>query len=375
MKTPDTSLPRPAISVVVPVYRVPEAYLVPSAESLRAQTFGNAEFLYVLDGPDPAAEGLLRGVFAGDARFSLTVLPENGGVSKARNAAIAKARGTYCCFVDADDRLPDGILGKVAAEMERHPGTDLYVGLSRGLRADPFAARRCFFAPPDVGPVALGDGELARFTVWSEAAAWGKFYRTALLSGGFPEDLRYYEDTCFVWRLLGKAETAAFLPYSVYTVVPRPGSAYRAGLSDDSRRNSVRGLLELARMPLPPHGGEALLRVRQSRLLIELFVSVLLLGLSPETASALLPGVREVASVLASPPYPRLSLPLRALLRRRLSSPEALARPERFQQLLLWDAYRMVTAPWRCEPRFLTALAVAAPPLYRRFAPRFWPLS
>lgn len=374
MSSPVSSGLRPVVSVVVPVYRVPEFYLRPCAESLKAQPIANAEFLFVVDGPDSKTETLLRGIFADDPRFCLTVLPVNGGVSRARNTALAQVRGRFFCFLDADDRFPPGILETVASEMERNPQTDIFVGLCRGEQSDPFSARRCFFFPPPVKPGPLSDETLARFTVWAEAWGAGKFFNAKLLPHGFSEDLHYYEDTLFVWQLLGKASAIAFLPHFVYTIVSRPDSAHRGTLSTESRRNSLQGLGKLAQMPVPGQGGKHLLHVRLFRLFLELFGSVLLQGLSDNQAAELLPAVRKVSDILLSPPYPRLPLPLRWLVRQRLASPKALAHPTRIQHMIVYDAYRVATAPWRCEPRFLTTLAVFAPPLYRHFAPRFKPL-
>ena len=374
MERPAFPASRPAISVVVPVYRVPESYLRPCAESISAQDFASAEFLFVLDGPDPDAAALLRGIFGKDNRFRLEILSSNGGVSRARNAALAQIRGEYFCFLDADDRLPPGVLGKVGKAMEENPGTDVFIGLCSGGGEERLHARRCFFPPPCRESVPLDDANLARFTVWSEASACWKFYSSRLLPHAFLGELRRYEDACFVWQILRKAGSTCFLPFPVYSVVSRPGSASRSELSESSRLNALRGLLELARMPLPPRGGKALLRVRQARLLVELFASCLLGGLSGKTATPLLPAVREIAGIISSPPYPRLAAPMRWIVRRRISSPAALARPGRIQQVLFWDAYRLVTAGWRSEPPFLSVVAVIAPPLYRKIAPRFAPL-
>ena len=96
----------PLISIVVPVYKV-EEYLPACLASIRGQTFDNWECLLVDDGSPDGCGKLCDEAAAADSRF-VVIHKANAGVSAARNAGLAAARGEYLLFCDADDALaPD----------------------------------------------------------------------------------------------------------------------------------------------------------------------------------------------------------------------------------------------------------------------------
>lgn len=89
------------ISFILPMYKS-EKYLKRVVESLKNQTMGDFEAIFVDDGsPDKSGE-LCEKLFSGDSRFKL-IRKENGGVSSARNAGLNIALGKYIFFVDPDD--------------------------------------------------------------------------------------------------------------------------------------------------------------------------------------------------------------------------------------------------------------------------------
>jgi len=94
---------KPLVSVIIPFYNC-EKYLGSCIESLRAQTFGDYEILFIDDGSTDGSAGIVRAYSETDSRVVL-VSQANAGVSAARNKGLAMARGDYVLFVDADDHL------------------------------------------------------------------------------------------------------------------------------------------------------------------------------------------------------------------------------------------------------------------------------
>ena len=91
-----------SISIIVPVYKVPEQYLKKCIESIMQQTIENIEILLVDDGsPDDC--GVLCDSYALKDERIKVVHKENGGLSSARNAGFLEASGKWIMFVDGDD--------------------------------------------------------------------------------------------------------------------------------------------------------------------------------------------------------------------------------------------------------------------------------
>lgn len=89
------------ISIIVPVYKV-EDYLQECVNSLLAQTYSNLQIILVDDGSPDNCGKICDDFAASDKRIQV-VHKENGGLSDARNAGLAFARGEFIGFVDSDD--------------------------------------------------------------------------------------------------------------------------------------------------------------------------------------------------------------------------------------------------------------------------------
>ena len=98
----------PQISVIVPVYKV-ENYLHRCIDSILSQTYTDFELILVDDG-SPDNCGKICDEYAVKDHRVHVIHKENGGVSKARNAALDVATGEYICFCDSDDYLKNDYL-------------------------------------------------------------------------------------------------------------------------------------------------------------------------------------------------------------------------------------------------------------------------
>lgn len=102
----------PAVSVVVAAYNG-AAMIEETLASLQAQTFADFEIVVVDDrSTDDTLAVLARWP---DPRLRVIALKENGGPVRARNRAVAEARGRYIAATDQDDlSLPDRLARQVA---------------------------------------------------------------------------------------------------------------------------------------------------------------------------------------------------------------------------------------------------------------------
>ena len=88
-------------SIIIPVYNI-APYLRECLDSVLAQTFIDWEAICVDDGSTDGSGVILDEYAAKDNRF-MVIHQENRGVSAARNAALAAARGEWFLFLDGDD--------------------------------------------------------------------------------------------------------------------------------------------------------------------------------------------------------------------------------------------------------------------------------
>lgn len=97
----------PWVSIIVPIYKVPEKFLKKCIESIMRQTLENIEILLVDDG-SPDNCGTLCDTYAERDKRVKVIHRENGGLSSARNAGFRAASGEWVMFVDGDDWIePD----------------------------------------------------------------------------------------------------------------------------------------------------------------------------------------------------------------------------------------------------------------------------
>lgn len=107
---------RPLLSIVVPVYQV-EPYLEACLGSVLADAGDDMEVIAVND-CSPDGSGRILDTYARrDPRVRVVHLPINVGLGRARNAALARARGRYVWCVDSDDWLPPGTIAAVRARL------------------------------------------------------------------------------------------------------------------------------------------------------------------------------------------------------------------------------------------------------------------
>ncbi|MFF9091868.1 CDP-glycerol glycerophosphotransferase family protein [Streptomyces sp. NPDC014802] len=205
----DSATPR--FSIVVPAYGV-EAYLRDCLDSVLSQSFTDFEVIAVNDA-SPDACGAIMDEYAGlDSRVVAVQLEQNVGLGRARNAGMARARGTYLIFLDSDDTLLPGSLQAIARRLEETGDPELLV----------FDYERTYWdgrVSPNAKRSVLSDGPRGAFRLDDHPdllqllqVAWNKAYRRDFVERwGFEYPAGYYEDTPWTYPVLVAAETIALL--------------------------------------------------------------------------------------------------------------------------------------------------------------------
>lgn len=197
-------MPQPLVSVVIPCFNAADT-IVRAIDSVRQQTYRPFEIIAVDDVSTDNTRALLREQAArGDV--TLIELERNLRAAGARNAGIARARGEFIAFLDADDEfLPEKLARQVEVLLARPDVVYVTcdasnVGMDGSLREAIFSA----FAPPR-GP----DG-WRTMLAYSNAMPSVMMVRRSSVEavGGFTLGMHLVEDQDFAIRvaLTGAAE-------------------------------------------------------------------------------------------------------------------------------------------------------------------------
>ena len=242
----------PSISVVIAVYNGART-IGHAIESVLAQTYVPRELIVVDDGSTDDTAAVVR-AFGERARY---VHQANAGVSAARNAGAAAAKGEWLAFLDADDwYYPDRLLWH-AQWIERDPRLDFLTGDYEYRRPDGSLISRSLEIT-EAGRALLGKAKGER-EVMMESADFEAFIEdhfgdthtltlpreTFLRLGGYPLGRAVCEDVNFLIRLCAISKRVGVIcePMAVYLIHPQ--SATR---SDPlrSQRLTVEALLPLS---------------------------------------------------------------------------------------------------------------------------------
>ncbi|MEO9324932.1 glycosyltransferase [Nocardioides sp. C4-1] len=111
----------PRVSIVMPMWNR-AATVRRAIESVQSQTFADWELIVVDDGSDDDGPAIVTGIAAFDARVVL-VRADHGGVCKARNIGLGRARGELVAFLDTDNAWRRDFLTFMVDEMvtDSHP--------------------------------------------------------------------------------------------------------------------------------------------------------------------------------------------------------------------------------------------------------------
>lgn len=107
----------PLISIVVPVYNVPELFLRKCIESILLQSMENIEIILVDDGSTDHSGKICEEYKDKDTRIKV-IHQKNEGLSAARNTGVKAALGKWITFVDGDDWLSKETCERIYQEAE-----------------------------------------------------------------------------------------------------------------------------------------------------------------------------------------------------------------------------------------------------------------
>ncbi len=207
------------ISIIVPVYNV-EKYIVRCLDSLLVQTHENFEAILVDDGSTDKSGAICDEYAKKDPRFKV-IHTKNGGVCAARNKALEIAKGDYIGFVDPDDECTP----------------DMFEYLLKGAEENGAEISCCRHYQVVPGEMTMSQCD-GRTRVFSKEEAitelvkgsiirnvfWNKLFKKELFEGVRFPDIKIYEGTVLVHKLVEKCEKFVLLGDAKYYYYTNAGS-------------------------------------------------------------------------------------------------------------------------------------------------------
>jgi GT2 family glycosyltransferase len=199
---------RPLITVITPVFEVPEIWLRRCIESVIAQVYPEWELCLVDDGSrQQHVARILAEYRAHDRRIRCEKMERNSGIIAATARALDLARGDFVGFLDHDDELAPDALFEVARRLDADSDLDfLYSDEDRldrsGRPVDPF------FKPGWSPDLLMSLNYVCHFAV----------YRTALVRrvGGLRAGFEGSQDWDLVLRVTEATSRIAHIPKILY---------------------------------------------------------------------------------------------------------------------------------------------------------------
>jgi glycosyltransferase involved in cell wall biosynthesis len=223
-RDPSHTMHSPSVSIIIPAYKT-APYIAETLDSVYAQTFTDFEVIVINDGSPDTVE-LERVLEPYRARLEY-LTQDNRGLSAARNAGIARARGEFVALLDSDDVWEPEYLEHQLAFLRQH---ELSVAYADAVTfGDPMRSGRRFMdMHPSSGDVSIESLISQRCNVMVAVLA----RRDALVSAGlFDESLRSSEDFDMWLRILAAGGRIGYQRRQLVRSRLRRGSLSADGVS------------------------------------------------------------------------------------------------------------------------------------------------
>lgn len=242
---------RPLLSVIIPVYNIAN-YLRESLDSMLAQTFGDWEAILVDDGSTDTSGAVCDEYAQRDTRFRVIHQP-NKGLSGARNAGIAAARGPLIGFLDPDDWIEPTMFETLVGMLDNG---DIDVATCKIVKE--YVNRQVVFPRHSSQERIITRQEALAHILRDKdfkSYVWNKVYRRHVISVPFPDGM-LYEDYIAMPQWLANVKNIAYTPKPLYHYRQR-GSGVVNSLSPDKMMGLLNANLIRARIVPKLEGVEA----------------------------------------------------------------------------------------------------------------------
>ena len=202
------------VSVIIPVYNV-SYYLEPALDSVIDQTLREIEIICIDDGSTDSSLEILKKYQKADDRIRIAT-EQNAGPARARNNGLARARGRYVMFLDADDFYELTLLERLYNAAENENLDITIADYDNSNCRDARFERRINAAHEDIlktgRVISRGDCPDELFSC-TTGAAWNKLFRRSFIQEKELSfiDVRMFEDVYFTLIAMAIADRIGYV--------------------------------------------------------------------------------------------------------------------------------------------------------------------
>lgn len=214
MQVPNSEAP--LISVIIPIYNA-EKYLKKCLDTVLSQTYTNIEVILVNDGSSDGSGAIIDSYACQDGRIRVIHLPENKGVSHARNRGIDILKGEYTIFVDADDYVEPDFLEKLYGNLKENQADISICGVD-------FVGFGEYVTSRKAGSACVVSADQAIFCMlnlypFGQEMCNKLFISSQIKNHYFSEKIYSGEDLLFIYQILKHAKCVSYMPEKLYHYV------------------------------------------------------------------------------------------------------------------------------------------------------------
>lgn len=213
---------KPLISVIIPIFNDGLTFLKLASIFTENENY-DLQIICVDDQSTDDSYSLIQERAKQDKRIEVLQTKTNGGAAAARNFGLAKAKGDYICFIDADDEIKETFFERLLSRMKDNVALVSVGILEKYLKLGTEDYKFCTATPR------RNEGETNRHYALRNLLQSGELYSavTKIYRGDiirknklrFDETMNFGEDTKFVLQYLGCFSDdyqIAFIPEPLY---------------------------------------------------------------------------------------------------------------------------------------------------------------
>lgn len=213
---------KPLISVIIPIFNDGLTFLKLASLFTEHDTY-DLQIICVDDQSTDDSYSLIQERAKQDKHIEVLQTKTNGGAAAARNFGLAKAKGDYICFIDADDEIDEKFFELLLSKMKDNVALASVGILEKYLKLGTEEYKFCTAAPRRNESETIHHYALRNLLQSGELySAVTKIYRGDIIQKNklrFDESMNFGEDTKFVLQYLGCFNDSfeiCFIPEPLY---------------------------------------------------------------------------------------------------------------------------------------------------------------